>query len=44
MPMTLMLSIRILILIVIACMHSSSHLTCALTSAPFDMRYSTVDT
>ena len=42
MPMTLMLSIRILILIVIACMHSSSHLLCAFTSAPFDTRYSTV--
>ena len=43
MPVTLMLSIRILILIIIACMHSSSHPSCAFTSAPFDTRYSTVD-
>ena len=41
--MTLMLSIRILILIVIACMHSSFHLFFAFTSAPFDTRYSTVE-
>jgi hypothetical protein len=41
--MTLMLIIRIFILIGSGCMHGSSHLSCTLTSAPFDTRYSAMD-